>query len=75
MAKPASGTTRNCPAEDPAVPSPVARPRISGGNMRVRLAIIVGIPAAETAMPMMKPAKKVKGTTDSESAMPNMPMQ
>ena len=26
MARPASGTTRNCPAEDPAVPSPTARP-------------------------------------------------
>jgi len=75
MAMPASGTTRNCPAEDPAVPNPVARPRISGGNIRVRLAMMVGMPAAETAMPMMKPAKKVKGSTESDSAMPNMPMQ
>ena len=60
MPSPASGTTRNCPAEVPAVPSPTARPRWLSGSMRVREAMMVGIPAAETATPSTTPAKKVK---------------
>ena len=43
----------------PAVPSPVARPRCDSGSSRVRLAMITGMPAAETAKPMTMPAKKV----------------
>ena len=70
MPKATSGTTRNCPKEDPAVPSPVARPRRLSGSSRVRLAITTGIPAAETAQPMTMPAKKVNQNRLSDSAMP-----
>ena len=72
MPKPAIGTTRNCPKEDPAVPSPTARPRLSSGSSLVREAMITGIPAAETAMPRTTPPKKVKAAMLSDIAMPAM---
>jgi hypothetical protein len=65
-----TGTTRNCPKEDPAVPSPTARPRMVSGSSRVRLAMMTGMPAAETAQPMTTPAKKVNSPSPSDSAMP-----
>ena len=55
------------------MPNPTARPRDSGGSMRVSVALIVGIPAAETAMPITTPAKKVKTMMFCDSAMPTMP--
>jgi hypothetical protein len=69
-----SGTTRNWPKEEPAVPRPVARPRCASGSSRVRLAMITGMPAAETAKPITIPAKKVKVGSPSDSAMPVTPI-
>jgi hypothetical protein len=69
----AKGTTRNWPKDEPAVPSPTARPRIASGSMRVRLAEMIGMPAAETAAPITMPAKKVKSVSPVLSAMPMMP--
>jgi hypothetical protein len=73
MPKPATGTTRNCPKDEPAVPRPTARPRWFSGSSRVREAMITGIPAAETATPITRPAKKVNSGSPSDIAMPTMP--
>ncbi len=73
IAAPDSGTTRNWPKDEPAVPAPTARLRSDSGNWRVSEAMITGIPAADTAIPITSPAKKVNSGSPSASAMPRMP--